>query len=85
MRRSGCLNGGGQIKPEKREEMMLIAGRLKEVYVKEGKTFDLERVVEGVERVYEELGVGRGSKEAFALFHTRFHVIPEVTANSLHW
>ena len=79
------MNGGGQIKPEKREEMMLIAGRLKEVYVKEGKTFDLERVVEGVERVYEELGVGRGSKEAFALFHTRFHVIPEVTANSLHW
>ena len=29
VKHSGCLNGGGQIKPEKREDMMLIAEKLK--------------------------------------------------------
>lgn len=82
---SGCLNGGGQIKPEKREDMMLIAGKLKALYAKNGRPFDLERVRAGVRRVYEELGLKEGSEELFELFHTRFHIIPEITVNSLHW
>lgn len=85
VKHSGCLNGGGQIKPEKREDMMLIAEKLKALYVKDGRACDLERVRAGVRRVYEELGLAEGSEELFALFHTRFHIIPEITVNSLHW
>lgn len=85
VKHSGCLNGGGQIKPEKREDMMLIAEKLKALYVKDGRAFDLERVRAGVRRVYEELGLAEGGEELFALFHTRFHIIPEITVNSLHW
>ena len=64
---------------------MLIAAKLKALYEKEGRAFDLERVQKGVRRVYEELGVVEDSEELFALFHTRFHIIPEITVNSLHW
>lgn len=41
--------------------------------------------MENGKRVYEALGIERGSEEAYVMFHTRFHVIPEVTVNSLHW
>ena len=35
--------------------------------------------------VYKELGIHIGSDEAYSLFHTRFHIVPEITASSLNW
>ena len=82
---SGCLNGGGQIRPEKREDVLKIASELGDLYAKEGRAFSVDEIWDNVKPLYDALHITRGSEEAYSLFHTRFHVIPEVTINSLHW
>lgn len=47
--------------------------------------FDIDQVMKNMEKVYSQLGFAPGSIEAYSLFHTRFHIIPEITVNSLHW
>lgn len=47
--------------------------------------FDIDQVMKNMEKVYGLLGFVPGSTEAYSLFHTRFHIIPEITVNSLHW
>ncbi|KAK8827428.1 hypothetical protein WA538_003390, partial [Blastocystis sp. DL] len=71
---SGCLNGGGQIRPEKKEDMMKIADRLAQLYEKDGVQFDLSKVLERAKAVYDYLGIPVGGEEAYQLFHTRYHV-----------
>lgn len=54
-------------------------------YQKDGKAFDYPELEKNMEDIYLQLGCIPGSKEAYSLFHTRFHIIPEVTVNSLNW
>lgn len=55
------------------------------LYRREGGEFDLEKVLQSAQTIYSSLGISVGSEEAYRLFHTRYHVIPEVTVNSLNW
>lgn len=53
--------------------------------MKEGKAFDLNDILQSTQSVYDVLGIKIGSEEAYQLFHTRYHIIPEITVNSLNW
>lgn len=55
------------------------------MYEQAGEVCDCTARMEAVEAVYSQLGCSPGSSEAYKLFHTRFHIIPEVTVNSLSW
>ena len=45
----------------------------------------MSKVLERAKAVYDYLGIPVGGEEAYQLVHTRYHVIPEVTVNSLSW
>ena len=55
------------------------------MYRNEGGEFDLQEIIQNMQTTYDNLGITIGSEEAYRLFHTRYHVIPEVTVNSLNW
>ena len=45
----------------------------------------MDNLLQGSESIYQLLDCKPGSEKAYSLFHTRFHIIPEITVNSLHW
>ena len=47
--------------------------------------FNFQTLVRNMEEVYRQLGCAVGSEESYSLFHSRFHIIPEITVNSLNW
>ena len=69
---SGCLNGGGQIRPEAPETPRELLERLEHSY-REPNPCDPEDNC-GVQELYASwVGGTLGSREAMALFHTSYH------------
>ncbi|CAN0174045.1 unnamed protein product [Ectocarpus sp. 6 AP-2014] len=84
---SGCVNGGGQIKPKKKEgprDTRLRVERVSEV-LREGRVPRGPRDNPVVQAVYSELvGGGPGESRARELLHTSYHNVPKLELSNPH-
>uniref|UniRef100_A0A8C4N9B5 Nuclear prelamin A recognition factor-like n=1 Tax=Eptatretus burgeri TaxID=7764 RepID=A0A8C4N9B5_EPTBU len=82
---SGCLNGGGQIKPEDYEVPAELLHRVEELY--ESAPHQELGTLPEVSHIYQEwLGGSPGSVHARSILHTQYHALEKSTsALNLKW
>ncbi|CAM9893268.1 unnamed protein product [Ectocarpus fasciculatus] len=84
---SGCVNGGGQIKPKKKEGPRDTRQRVERVseVLREGRLPRGPRDNPVVQAVYSELvGGGPGDSRARELLHTSYHNVPKLELSNPH-
>ncbi|PIK51496.1 hypothetical protein BSL78_11601 [Apostichopus japonicus] len=74
---SGCLNGGGQIKPTDGENPKELQVKLNELY--NSLTAQEPEENKDVEKLYEEWLGGKDSEKARTLLHTQYHEVEKMT------
>ncbi|XP_071813474.1 cytosolic Fe-S cluster assembly factor narfl-like [Apostichopus japonicus] len=74
---SGCLNGGGQIKPTDGENPKQLQVKLNELY--NSLTAQEPEENKDVEKLYEEWLGGKDSEKARTLLHTQYHEVEKMT------
>ncbi|XP_010541924.1 PREDICTED: protein NAR1 [Tarenaya hassleriana] len=82
---TGCLNGGGQIKPKPGQSPKDLIQSLEAAYMEDVLAADpFQNPI--AKRLYEEWLDGPGSKEARKYLHTQYHpVVKSVTAQLSNW
>lgn len=81
---SGCLNGGGQIRPEGEEQPKELTSRVEAIYnsVKSRKPEENPQL----EQLYKDWLGGRQSDKAQKLLHTQYHEVEKfVSALKIKW
>ncbi|KAL3742297.1 hypothetical protein ACJRO7_017732 [Eucalyptus globulus] len=80
---SGCLNGGGQIKPEPGQSAKDLIQRLETVYMDQVSVADPFRNPL-VRKLYDEWLEQPGSKKAKKYMHTEYHPVVKSISSQLH-
>lgn len=81
---SGCLNGGGQIRPGDGETSKELLSRLDELYTSLRSRKPTENPA--VERLYDEWLGGESSEKAREMLHTKYHEVEKLnTALNIKW
>jgi iron only hydrogenase large subunit-like protein len=81
---SGCLNGGGQIRPEEQESPKELLNRVKEIY--ENMPARLPFDQNEVEDLYTNWLGGADSNKAKKTLHTQYHEVEKInTALNIKW
>ena len=81
---SGCLNGGGQLRPEDGQSAKDLLKTVTELYE------EVPRVSvksdSAVERLYQEWLGGPDSEKAKSMLHTQYHEVEKInTALNIKW
>ncbi|KAL2101110.1 hypothetical protein ACEWY4_002871 [Coilia grayii] len=74
---SGCLNGGGQLKPQQEESNKELLQRVEELYQAERSTAPEEDA--RVTQLYHTWLQSVGEKRAHQLLHTQYHAVEKAT------
>jgi len=82
---SGCVNGGGQIKPEAGVNPKDLIKQVETLYHQQKEKRPQDNAV--VREMYKEwIGEEFGGKRARELLHTQYHAIPKMkTAQAIQW
>ena len=80
----GCLNGGGQIRPEGEETSKELLTRVSDIY-KDVKIINPETATH-VDRLYTEWLEGADSEKAKKTLHTQYHEVEKMSnALTIKW
>ena len=81
---SGCLNGGGQLRPESSDGAKALLQAVEEAYHSVPITSPL--VQPQIDQLYTEWLTGTDSDKARSLLHTQYHEVEKMTnALSIKW
>ncbi|XP_065909503.1 cytosolic Fe-S cluster assembly factor narfl-like [Dysidea avara] len=81
---SGCLNGGGQVRPTEPETSKELLDRVEAIYTAVKTRKPEENPL--VERLYQDWLGGRDSEKAIKLLHTQYHEVEKfVSALNIKW